>query len=277
MALKGRKSLPNRLSSVNSYNFVIRENCRKCKTTVPNCDLSKLMPLITVAGETWGKLELGPRPSLLPWGGLMQATLPQLARQLRLAHVVLPPPWQASLERAGFSPPSEQPFVGSRLWWRKSGSAPGSCWSPAAWNRAGEPEQREGRQEAADVVSRLQGMKKGVGVWEGGTSIWFWREIQSPVCQPVQEDNQKMAYRYPASGVPLAVTRPLCSPYLQDLEKQKHVPAQIFSQRRSRRQKSHPVGSLQQVTALLLQAEEKRLCRSRLCLTSLLCNSFRRR
>lgn len=115
MALKGRKSLPNRLSSVNSYNFVIRENCRKCKTTVPNCDLSKLMPLITVAGEMWGKLELGPRPSLLPWGGLVQATLPQLARQLRLAHVVLPPPWQASLERAGFSPPSEQPFVGSRL------------------------------------------------------------------------------------------------------------------------------------------------------------------
>lgn len=97
MALKGRKSLPNRLSSVNSYNFVIRENCRKCKTTVPNCDLSKLMPLITVAGETWGKLELGPRPSLLPWGGLVQATLPQLARQLRLAHVVLPPSAMASL------------------------------------------------------------------------------------------------------------------------------------------------------------------------------------
>lgn len=80
MALKGRKSLPNRLSSVNSYNFVIRENCRKCKTTVPNCDLSKLMPLITVAGEMWGKLELGPRPSLLPWGWLVQATLPQLGR-----------------------------------------------------------------------------------------------------------------------------------------------------------------------------------------------------
>lgn len=80
MALKGRKSLPNRLSSVNSYNFVIRENCRKCKTTVPNCDLSKLMPLITVAGEMWGKLELGPRPSRLPWGWLVQATLPQLGR-----------------------------------------------------------------------------------------------------------------------------------------------------------------------------------------------------
>lgn len=51
-ALKGRKSLPNRLSLVNSYDFVIRENCRKCKTAVPNCDSSKLMPLITVAGET---------------------------------------------------------------------------------------------------------------------------------------------------------------------------------------------------------------------------------
>lgn len=57
MALKGRKSLPNRLSSVNSYDFVIRENCRKCKTTMPNCDWSKLMPLITVAGETQWKLE----------------------------------------------------------------------------------------------------------------------------------------------------------------------------------------------------------------------------
>lgn len=118
MALKGRKSLPNRLSLVNSYNFVIRENCRKCKTTVPNCDLSKLMPLITVAGETRGKLEVGPRPSLLPRAGRVQATLPQLAGQLRLAHVALPLPQQASLERAGFSspsPPSEQPFVGSRL------------------------------------------------------------------------------------------------------------------------------------------------------------------
>lgn len=119
--------------------------------------------------------------------------------------------------------------------------------------------------------------RKEWGCKRGETSIWFRREIQSPVCQPVQEDNQRMAYGYSASGVPLAISRPLCSPYLQDLEKQKHVPAQIFSQRRSWRQKSHPVGSLQQVTALLLQGEEKRLRRSRLCLTSFLCNSFRRR
>lgn len=68
MALKGRKSLPNRLSLVNSYDFVIRENCRKCKTTMPNCNSSKPMPLITVTGETQWKLEWRPRPSLLPWG-----------------------------------------------------------------------------------------------------------------------------------------------------------------------------------------------------------------
>lgn len=51
-ALKGRKSLPNRFSLVNSYDFVIRENCTKCKPTMPNCDSSKLMPLIAVFGET---------------------------------------------------------------------------------------------------------------------------------------------------------------------------------------------------------------------------------
>lgn len=76
-ALKGRKSVPNRLALVNSYDFVIRENCRKCKTTMPNCDLSKLMPLITVAGETQWKLELRCRPSLLPEATRVQAVLPQ--------------------------------------------------------------------------------------------------------------------------------------------------------------------------------------------------------
>lgn len=65
VALKGRKSLPNRFSLVNSYDFVIRENCTKCKPTMPNCDSSKLMPLITVARETQWELEQQLRPSLI--------------------------------------------------------------------------------------------------------------------------------------------------------------------------------------------------------------------
>lgn len=65
VALKGRKSLPNRFSLVNSYDFVIRENCTKCKPTMPDCDSSKLMPLITVTGETQQELEQQLRPSLI--------------------------------------------------------------------------------------------------------------------------------------------------------------------------------------------------------------------
>lgn len=65
LALKGKKSLPNRFSLVNSYDFVIRENCTKCKPTMPNCDSSKLMPLITVSGETQWELEQQLRLSLI--------------------------------------------------------------------------------------------------------------------------------------------------------------------------------------------------------------------
>lgn len=64
-ALKGRKSLPNRFSLVNSYDFIIRENCTKCKPTMPNCDSSKLMPLITVSGETQREQERQLRLSLI--------------------------------------------------------------------------------------------------------------------------------------------------------------------------------------------------------------------
>lgn len=65
VALKGRKSLPNRFSLVNSYDFVISGNCTNCKPNMANCDSSKLMPLITVSGETQWELERQLRLSLV--------------------------------------------------------------------------------------------------------------------------------------------------------------------------------------------------------------------
>lgn len=44
MVWKGMKTL-----LANSYDFVIKENYRKCKTTMSNFDSSRLMSLITVS------------------------------------------------------------------------------------------------------------------------------------------------------------------------------------------------------------------------------------
>lgn len=103
-ALKGRKSLPNRFSLVNSYDFVIRENCTNCKPNMPNCDSSKLMPLITVSGETQWELEQQP----YPWASqLWLAHCPQPPHQLSLLSIGFPSHWHCSPLR-------------SQLWWRKS-------------------------------------------------------------------------------------------------------------------------------------------------------------
>lgn len=84
-------------------------------------------------------------------------------------------------------------------------------------------------------------------------------------------------YKCPASQGLLATASPLCSPHLRGQETLKHMPAHIFNQRRSWRQKSCPAGSLHQVSAFTVKGEEKHLCGSRIRIISFPSNGFRKK
>jgi len=185
-ALKERKSVPNRLTLVNSYDFVIRENCRKCKTTMPNCDLSKLMPLITVAGETQWKLELWCRPSLLPQAACVQAILPQPLSSCvwHVVLVILP----VSLATVASSMPAlascthcRAALCGDRMLVKEKQLSL-RLFRSLQLGRELKSQSKEtgGKKQLMEFAGSCT--RKEWAVDHGETSDWFWREIQSSAC-----------------------------------------------------------------------------------------------